>query len=814
MKRNYFLLCALFLLGIGVQINAQVDPGTTNLKHQWTFDNGSLVDAVGNITGTIVGQASVANNALVATNGYMDMPAAEIGMNAYPELAIEIWCTSTGQNTGWTMLSFFGETVNNGGRNCTFLSIARGDNQTMATLETNVWNGATGPEYDDGKLHHFVYTVNATNITLFIDGAQVSTATLAEGNTIANISPSLAYLGRGGWTADPNWIGSYHKFSIYNKALSADEVLYLYQDGAEENPVLLTTATNLVFDENYPAQSFNVTGANLSSDISITTPAGISIINMAGNPITSLPAVTTDLEVVAMWNAQVPVDGDIVFSSGSTEYKVHVKTASDASCFVRLYEDIPNLLEDVMGMNSLSQYGGWGAKEIVSIINDPANVYCGAASIKVGNGSTTCAGSLDIKGGAATILQPNTTYKGRMMVKTIGGYFHVGVDAGPNVEFNVDTNGEWAPFEFMFTTGATIGNNMYFNNCGCTGLTAYVDNFELYVAPDPIITTSISSKAFDPEYKEAKFTVTSSNLSDDITINAPAGITVAPTTLPAESAGEEVTITWDGTTPVDGNMTLTSGEKVVNVLIKTVNNSNTACFTPLYADKVNLNADVFMNDAASFGGWGGKSIVSVINSPDSVYCGSHSARIFISGSVDVPLTGKLNPNTTYKSRAMIRTFGGKFQMGAFGYDALVNADVTDSIDTNEEWMPFEFEFTTAETLGANHGMFINNWGRTGKRAFIDNWEIYEAPANSLKKLNEDFANVYIQNGRIVAEFNLDTASDVEFSIFSVQGSILSNETKSFEAGKNRQVLNADLPSGMYLVRFTQSGKTGFRKIVK
>lgn len=139
-----------------------------------------------------------------------------------------------------------------------------------------------------------------------------------------------------------------------------------------------------------------------------------------------------------------------------------------------------------------------------------------------------------------------TVYIKTSFFKTIGGDFHVGVDAGPNVEFNVDTNGEWAPFEFMFTTGATIGNNMYFNNCGCTGLTAYVDNFELYVAPDPIITTSISSKAFDPEYKEATFTVTSSNLSDDITINAPAGITVAPTTLPAESAGEEVTITWDG----------------------------------------------------------------------------------------------------------------------------------------------------------------------------------------------------------------------------------------------------------------------------
>ena len=372
MKRNYFLLCLLFMYGISVQLFAQTDPGTSNLKHRWTFDDGSLVDDVAGVAGKIIGNGAVTNNAFVATNAYIELPASEIAINTYPAFTTEVWCTSqAGANAGWSMLTFFGESVNGGGRNYSFLSIARADNQTMASMEAPVFNSATGPEYDDGKLHHFVYTVSATDITLFIDGVQISTTPLAETNAIANISNSLAYIGRGGWTGDPNWVGRYHKVSLFDKALSADEVLYLFQKGAEASSVITATATEIVLDNNFPATTFNVTASNLSAPITFTAPEGISLISVAGQPITTLPADATNYEVVVMWDMSSPSDGNVVFTSGSASATVKVKSVSDTECFNLLYDDVQNILMEVSGMNKVSDFQGWGAREVVSAISDP-----------------------------------------------------------------------------------------------------------------------------------------------------------------------------------------------------------------------------------------------------------------------------------------------------------------------------------------------------------------------------------------------------------------------------------------------------------
>ncbi|HRZ96787.1 MAG TPA: hypothetical protein P5084_04475, partial [Paludibacter sp.] len=115
MKLIYNLIFLFTALGLNIPIIAQTDPGTTNLKHRWTFDNGSLVDEIGGIIGTIVGDGTLANNAFVSTNAYMNIPASQIGINSYAGLTIEVWCTSSaGKNTGWTMLSYFGETVSGG----------------------------------------------------------------------------------------------------------------------------------------------------------------------------------------------------------------------------------------------------------------------------------------------------------------------------------------------------------------------------------------------------------------------------------------------------------------------------------------------------------------------------------------------------------------------------------------------------------------------------------------------------------------------------------------------------------------------------
>ena len=817
MKRNQFFFLSVFTLLNLFAVQAQTDPGKTNLKHQWTFDNGSATDNVAGLTGTIVGTGSLINNSFVATNAYMDLPASQLALNTYTALTVEIWCTSAaGKNGGWSMLSYFGETVNGGGSNYTFLSIARYDNVSMAALGTSsYWDGCTGTEYDDGILHHFVYSIDAEKVILYIDGVKISEDALTAGNSLANLSTSLAYIGRGGWTGDPNWVGAFHKFSIYDKALSTDEVLYLYQHGAEDLSVISTTNTEIALDKNYPASIFNVTGSNLLSPINLTAPAGVMLLNTAGNKITSLPANSVSEPLVVAWDGTTQVNGDLLLTSGATVVKIPVKTADDAACFQPLNDPSENFFKDP-GCNDMSYFEGWGSRAVCNIISAPTEVYCGASSIKVGNGTATGSGSLSID--LTGKILPNTTYKAKARVKTMDGTFQMGVygyiAGAPDLNKTVSTNGEWQKMDFTFTTGASMNANqgIFFNNWQCTGTTGYIDNWELYLAPDPVMNASVTSIAFDPEYKVSKFLLGSSNLVADIQVILPSGLSVNKQTIAANTSADTVQVSWDGTTAVDGNIQLTSGDKTVMIPVKSVLTSNTACFSFLKNNSVNLVKDPYLNDMSNFGGWGTKKIISVIESPDSVYCGSHSGLIISSGSIDLPVVGILKPNTSYVSRAMVRTFGGTFQLGAFGIDSLSTTDITSVIETNGEWMPVTLEFTTS-TLSANHGVFFNNYNLTGKRGFIDNWELYEVAPDALIPVTEG-NKVFLSNDHLQLKLNLQQSEIIKVSVYTATGSLLNTEKFTGNGGFNLLSTEFRYSSGLYVVKIECGQQSMFSKIIK
>lgn len=814
MKKTLLFTALLLAWGFVGFVSAQTNPGTANLKHRWTFDNGSNVDEVGGVVGEIVGNGTLANNGFVSTNAHMRFPASQIAINTYPELTVEVWCTSVaGANGGWTMLCNFGETNGAGqGVNCTFLSIARGDNVSMATLEAPNWNGCTGPEYDDGKLHHFAYTVTATTITLFIDGNQVSTANLSGSNALANISTSIAYLGRGGWTADPNWIGTFHKFSLFNKALSPDEILYLYREGAEANAVITATKTNIALDGSYFADAFNVTGANLSAPVSITAPAGITAVP------TSLPANSTGAEVYVVWDGTTVVNGDITLTSGSTQVKIPVKTADDSGCYTPMFSDVTNLVQDP-GLNSLSFFSGWGTREVRNIVNDPANVYCGASSMAVGNGTSTGSGSLNVD--VTGRLLPNTMYRVKAMVKTVDGSFQMGVlgwsEGEGDINHVIDTQGEWKALEFSFTTGAVLRPDvhvLFWNNWQCSGTLSYIDNWEIYEAPDAQLNVSVSSEAFDPEYKEFSFAVTGANLTEPISITLPAGISADKNSVPADAQAAPVKITWDGATAVNGEIVLTSTGMSKQIAVKSTSVSNNSCYVPLYTDKTNMVADAFVNNLSNFGGWGSRGIISIVTAPDSVYCGSHSGRVSGSGSLDVMLTGRMKKNTAYLARAMVMTVGGHFQLGVWGMDALTPGDVQDSIDTQGTWMAVSVEFATSDTLAAVHGMFFNNYQRSGRVGYIDNWELYEMGGTSVDNPAEGFGNVYFRGNQLVSEFEFAGGAAVTISVYNLQGALVAQRISSIATGRNRIAVDAAYPSGMYIVKIESDGKQLIRKVVK
>ncbi len=807
MKKTYIILCLLFLAGISFQSIAQTNPGTANLKHQWTFDDGTAKDVVGTVNGVLEGAATISTKALSTTGGgFMSFSGAEIAINSYPAITTEIWFTPSGSNTtNCNILSYFGNTTGTLGTDYIFTSPSSCNRvrAAISTLEasapynTENFVGYTG-YIDDAKLHHLVTTYTATTITLYIDGVSQGSQDYTGSNTLSAIGTQFAYLAKGGYANDPTWKGLVHKYSLYDKALSADEVAYLYQKGAEEQPVITASVPSMVFDNSQPAVMFNVSGINLTAPISISAPAGIIV-----DP-TSVAINAKDFPVTAIWDGKTAVDGKITLTSGTTMVEILVKSADDSGCFTPLYPNDINFINDP-GMNSLASYQGWGAKELITVISNPENVYCGASTISIGNGTGTCSGSLDILNGAGSILQPNTIYRVKFMMKTVGGTFQFGADADPNQEFKFDTNGEWKAFDHVFTTGATIGNNIYINNCGgCTGTIAYVDNYELYVFNEPIISTSESAIGFDPETSlTSSFTVTSSNLTDDIILTAPAGITLGSNILPAASVGNLVEVIWDGTTVVNDSITLTSGTTVVKVFVKAITTSNTTCFTPLYTDRPNIVVDPYMNDFANFGGWGNRSINS---DPANVYCGSRSGLIS-GGSIDVVLTGLIKENTSYKMKAMIKATSTNVNFGIWGWGGA--SDTISHPTVINEWVPIELEFTTL-TLGSTHGAFFNN----APGSYIDNWELYEMTGTAIPMVDNKSVKIFVQNGKIVADFEVAQSSEVEFTVYNVQGAVISNEMFATNQGKTFRVLNANIGSGVYVVKMTVNGKSSFSKVIK
>lgn len=220
-----------------------VDPGTANLKHQWTFDDGTANDVIGNVNGTLMDGAVIVDKALNTTaGGYVNLDGAALGVNNFTELTMESWFTSlAGANNGYHFLYFFGNSDNNGNHFTGFTPDRDGNPGKCGRVMIATGNGEDGESvvntalFNDGRQHQMISVISATTITAYLDGNLLGSNSIGT-NAIANIGTQLAYFGKGGWINDPIWKGQTHKISMFDKALTPENVKFLYKAGPELNP--------------------------------------------------------------------------------------------------------------------------------------------------------------------------------------------------------------------------------------------------------------------------------------------------------------------------------------------------------------------------------------------------------------------------------------------------------------------------------------------------------------------------------------------------------------------------------------------------
>jgi hypothetical protein len=130
-----------------------------------------------------------------------------------------------------------------------------------------------------------VSTLTPAEITLYIDGVLQATTPLSATNTIPGISNVHAYIAKSTYDGDATWAGETIQFDMYNKALTADEVLFLFNKGAAPVGIAENKSVPREYrmSQNYP-NPFNPT-TKIDFTLPRTSNVHLSVINMLGQVV-------------------------------------------------------------------------------------------------------------------------------------------------------------------------------------------------------------------------------------------------------------------------------------------------------------------------------------------------------------------------------------------------------------------------------------------------------------------------------------------------------------------------------------------------
>lgn len=289
--------------------------------------------------------------------------------------------------------------------------------------------------------------------------------------------------------------GTFRNSDNYSSSqwLLFDNFRLLYYGPLAIPNLTVTTTSIFMSDVVTNTATFNVTGSNVTSAITITAPAtgvslsGANLVNNGGGIYTIANAhANTTNTITVVWDGVNNMNASIsIAATGVNTHNIALSTSKDSGCFAPLYPSRTNLVSDPY-FNSIPAF--WGNVSLVS----GAEAFCGNYSAKI-TGTALCWPSGGSISTPVITWNPNSMYRFRAMVKTMDGTFNMGVQnanvGGVGGDFNIEvphTNGQWVEFSAIFVTGPTPGSGVaFFNNCGnATGMVAYIDNWELYDITD------------------------------------------------------------------------------------------------------------------------------------------------------------------------------------------------------------------------------------------------------------------------------------------------------------------------------------------
>jgi hypothetical protein len=201
------------------------------LAHRYSFTSNAW-DSIGMAHGTLMGGATITNNALVlngTTGTYVNLPGGLVSGSS--AVTLECWATF-GTNGNWARVVDFGNISGTSGQNYFGFSphTDTGGQRMQLSASTTTTFGLAGT-FDNRKLHVVCIVDPASNYAAVYTNGVLENATNASWPSFASVSSAWSFIGRSLWSADAYLNASIDELRLYDGRLTPQVIATDYQSG-------------------------------------------------------------------------------------------------------------------------------------------------------------------------------------------------------------------------------------------------------------------------------------------------------------------------------------------------------------------------------------------------------------------------------------------------------------------------------------------------------------------------------------------------------------------------------------------------------